>query len=109
MAKYEEQSEVLKQTLGLEWTPVAVSVSNSADERGDSSRKLLVCQAFDAVRREKTIINFSLENCICPVGKHFTGLEILPLETVAAVWTKRHRAYGSMEVALASVKGSLRF
>jgi uncharacterized protein (DUF169 family) len=105
MADFVEETDRVVKTLGLEWTPVAVSFSNSADERGDSARKLLVCQAFDAVRREKTIINFSLENCICPLGKHFTGLEILPLETVAAVWTKRHRAYGSMEAALASVKG----
>jgi uncharacterized protein (DUF169 family) len=104
MADFAEETDRVVKTLGLEWTPVAVSFSNSADERGDSARKLLVCQALDAVRREKTIINFSLENCICPGGKHFTGLEILPLEAVATVWTKRHRAYESMEAALASVK-----
>jgi uncharacterized protein (DUF169 family) len=104
MADFVEETDRVVKTLGLEWTPVAVSFSNSADERGDSARKIRVCEAFDAVRREKTIISFSLGNCICPGGKHYTGLGILPLETMAAIWTKTHRAYGSMETALASVK-----
>jgi len=34
MTKYEEQSEVLKQTLGLEWSPIAVTWSDKPDERG---------------------------------------------------------------------------
>lgn len=83
---------------------MAVKFSDSADARGDSTRKLRVCEAFDAVRRENVIINFSKENCICPGGRHFTGLEVLPLETVAAVWTKAHKAYESMDVAIASVR-----
>jgi len=104
LSSFEEDVEKTVKTLGLEWEPVAVKFSDSADERGDSTRKLRVCEAFDIVRRENVIINFSKENCICPGGRHFTGLEILPLETVAAVWTKRHRAYESMGTALTSVK-----
>jgi uncharacterized protein (DUF169 family) len=104
MSGFVEETNKIVQTLGLEWEPIAVSFSETADERGDSARKLRVCEAFDVVRRENSIINFSIDNCICPGGKHFTGLEILPPESVAAVWTKRHRAYKSLDVALSSVK-----
>ena len=103
LAKYGEQSDVLKQALGLEWSPVAVSFSDKPDERGEA-RRIRVCEAFNVVRRENVVLNFSKENCVCPGGRHFSGLELLPLDAAAGVWTKVHRAYESMEVALASVR-----
>lgn len=104
MSKFVGQAETIMRTLGLEWEPLAVRFSDEADARGDSTRKLRICEAFDVVRRERTILNFSKENCICPGGRHFTGLEPLPLETVAGVWTRGHKAYESMDVALASLR-----
>jgi len=49
-------------------------------------------------------LNLSKENCVCPGGKHFTGLQILPLEVVAAVWTKAHKVYDSIETAMKSIR-----
>lgn len=104
MSKFEEQSKKIVEALGLEWTPIAGRFSDKADEKGDSTRKLKVCEAFDVVRREGVVINFSNENCICAGGRHYTGLERLPPERIAAAWVEGHRAYESMEVALASLK-----
>lgn len=103
MSKFEGETEKIVETLGLIWEPVAVKFSNSVDERG-IERRIRVCEAFNVVRRENVIINFSKENCVCPGGKHYTGLEILPLKAVAGVWTKAHKAYESLDVALASIK-----
>jgi uncharacterized protein (DUF169 family) len=103
MSRFREKAETMVEALGLEWPPIAGKFADSADERGDNARKLRVCEAFDVVRREGVVINFSRENCICPGGRHFTGLESLPLERIATVWAKEHKAYESMDVAMASV------
>lgn len=102
MKNYAEQSSNLKQTLGLEWSPVAVTFSDTPDERGEA-RKIRICEGFNVVRRENVIINFSKENCVCPGGKHYTGLEILKPEAIAGVWTKVHKAYESMDIGLKSI------
>lgn len=104
MPKLVSESKEMMQALGLEWEPVAVRLQSTPDERGDSSRKIRICQAFDAVRRENVILNFSKENCICPGARHFTGLETMPLEKVAGVWTNVHKAYESVEKALESIR-----
>lgn len=104
MSKFEEQTIDIVGTLGLRWEPLAMRFSDREDPRGDSSRRIRVCEAFDAVRREGSIIDFTKENCICPGGKHYLGLEPLPPEIVAGVWTKAHKAYGSIDTAVASVK-----
>ena len=52
LSKLERNVEEVVETLGLEWEPIAVTFSDSLDERG-VSRKLRVCEAFDIVRREK--------------------------------------------------------
>ena len=103
MSKFEGLSDRITKSLALEWEPIALKFSDKPDGRGDSSSKLRVCEAFDSVRRENEIINFSKPNCVCPGGRHYLGLEILPVETVAAVWTKAHKAYESMGSAIISV------
>jgi uncharacterized protein (DUF169 family) len=103
LSQLERNVEAVVETLGLEWEPIAVTFSDSPDERG-VSRKLRVCKAFDVVRRENIIINFSKETCVCPGGRHFAGLELLPLKAVAGVWTKTHKAYKSIDVAVTSIK-----
>ncbi len=104
MSKFEEQTIDIVGALGLRWEPLALRFSDREDPRGDSSRRIRVCEAFDAVRREGSIIDFSRENCICPGGKHYLGLESMPLEIVAGVWTKAHKAFESIDTAIASVK-----
>jgi uncharacterized protein (DUF169 family) len=103
MSKFEEETEKIVGTLGLEWEPVAAKFSDSPDERG-SARRIRVCEAFDTVRRENVIINFAKENCVCPGGWYYTGLELLPLEAIAGVWTNTHKGFESMGVAVASMK-----
>ena len=104
MSRFREASEKIVEVLGLEWVPVAGKFSDSAVEGADSSRKLSVCEALDVVRRENVVVNLSKENCTCAGGRHFTGLEFLPQEAVAAVLAGRHKVYESLNVAVASVK-----
>jgi len=85
MSKFEEQTINIVGTLDLRWESLAMRFSDRGDPRGDSSRRLRVCEAFDAVRRESSIINFSKENCICLGAKYYAGLEPLPLGIVAGV------------------------
>ena len=103
MSRFEEKAQKIVEALGLKWAPVAGKFSDNADERGDKGRKLAVCEAFDVVRRENVVVNLSKENCVCPGGRHFIGLEFLSPERLATVLTKGHKAYESMDVALASV------
>jgi len=101
------KAEVKKtvETLGLKWTPIGGKFSAHPEEAGDSAIKLSVCEALDLVKRKNLVITLSKENCTCGGGRHFTGLEIVPIETLApAVATKRHRVYESADVALASIR-----
>jgi uncharacterized protein (DUF169 family) len=104
MSKFEEQAIKTVGTLGLRWEPMAIRFSDRGDPRGDSTRRIRVCEAFDAVRRENVVLNFSKDNCICPGARHYTGLEPLPPEIVANVWTKTHKAFESVNTALASIR-----
>jgi uncharacterized protein (DUF169 family) len=73
MTKYEEQSESLKQTLGLEWSPIAVTYSDEPDERGSLDKQPSVCQVLERVKEENVIVNLTKENLMCPGGKHYLG------------------------------------
>ena len=98
MTKYEEQSKLLKQTLGLEWSPIAVTWSDKPDERGSLDKQPSVCQVLEKIKEENIIVNLTRENCICPGGRHYLGLEVLPLHIIAMVWTKFHKTYKSQEI-----------
>jgi uncharacterized protein (DUF169 family) len=104
MTKYEEQSEALKKTLGLEWSPIAVTWSDEPDERGSLDKQPSVCQVLERVKEENVIVNLTKENLMCPGGKHYLGLEVLPLPAVAMVWTKFHKTYESQEIAEKQLK-----
>jgi uncharacterized protein (DUF169 family) len=104
MSKFKEEAQKIIETLGLKWAPIAGKFSDKAVEKGDSSRKLRICEAFDVVRRESVMLSISKENCTCAGGRHFIGLDPLSLERLATVLTTGHKAYESMEVATSSVK-----
>jgi len=104
MSKFEEEAKKMVAVLGLKWTPVAGKFSSDAKETKDSSRNLSICEAFELVKRKNLVLTISKENCTCFGGRHFAGMEILPLKTIApAVATKKHRVYESTDVALASI------
>jgi len=103
VSKFELEAQKLVEVLGLKWAPIAGRFSDNGEELGDS-KKLSICEAFDVIRRENIVLNISKENCTCPGGRHFTGLESMPLETIATVLTKEeHRVYESRDAAAASV------
>jgi uncharacterized protein (DUF169 family) len=104
MSKFEEQATKTVGTLGLRREPMAIRFSDRGDPRGDSTRRIRVCEAFDAVRRKNVVLNFSKDNFICPGARHCTGFEPLPPEIVANVWTKTHKAFESANTALASIR-----
>jgi uncharacterized protein (DUF169 family) len=105
MSRFEVEARKMVEVLGLRWAPIAGRFSAIAEENGDSARKLSVCEAFGVVKRENVVLNLSKENCTCPGGRHFTGLEFLPVETIASAVTKKgHRVYKSIDTAVASIK-----
>jgi len=103
--KYEAEVNKIVETLGLRWTPIAGKFSVHAKETGKSSLKLSICKAIQLVRRKNLVLALSKENCSCFGGRHFTGMEILPLETLApAVATAKHKVYESTKAALSSLR-----
>ncbi len=105
MPKFDLKVKKIMDLLDLNWTPIAGEFTNNADESGDSSKKLSICEAFDLVRRKNIVLNISKVNCTCAGGRHFTGLEFLPSESIASVLTKQgHKVYDSMNTAVASSK-----
>jgi uncharacterized protein (DUF169 family) len=104
MYKFKAEAKKIAEVSGLKWPPIAGKFSVKAPETGDSSRKLSVCEALDAVKRENVVLTLSKENCTCRGGRHFTGLEIMPLESLTpALVTEKHRVYESASIALASM------
>jgi len=104
MSRFEAEVKKMVEVLSLKWVPVAGKFSDAPEKNGDSSRKLSICEALDAVKRENLVLNLSKVNCVCAGGRHFAGLEFLPIETIAGVLTKKgHRVYESMDAAVTSV------
>ena len=105
MSRFAAETKKIVELLGLKWAPIAGRFSVGAEEFGDSSRKLSVCEAFSVARRDNLVLKLSKENCTCPGGRHFTGLESLPVNVIAtAVTSKEHKIYESMDAAVASIR-----
>ncbi len=104
MSRFKTKAKKIVEVAGLKWTPIAGKFSTHPDKAGDSGRKLSICDALNLVKRRNLVLSLSKENCVCPGGRHFTGLEIVPLETIApALITKRHKVYESTKIALDSI------
>jgi uncharacterized protein (DUF169 family) len=106
MSKFKTKVDKIVELLNLKWPPIACKFLVDAEETGESAlvRKTSVCEALDIVRREKTFLKLTKENCDCPGGRHFTGLQFLPLETIANTLTsKGHKVYESKSAATASI------
>lgn len=104
MHRFKTEAKKIVETLNLKWAPIAGKFLLKAEKIGDSTRKLSICEAFDVVRRENLVLNLSKENCVCPGGLYFTGLEFLPPESIAMTLTgKGHKVYESVDVAMTSI------
>ena len=69
---WQEYSQRLREVLGLEGSPIAVSYSLSPAREGKTG-KYFVCQALlDA--RDGAVISLSKESCLCPGGAWHLGL-----------------------------------
>jgi uncharacterized protein (DUF169 family) len=106
MPKFKRKVEKIVELLSLKWPLIAVKFLANAEETEENAltRKVSVCEALDMVRRDKSFLRLSKENCDCPGGRHFTGLQFLPQETIAKALTRKgHRVYESASVATASI------
>jgi len=102
--KFKAEARKIVEVLGLRWKPIAGKFTSKAGI-GYSTRKLSVCEALDVAKTEETVLILSKENCNCFGGKHFTGMEIIPLENIASVLsTNHHKVAESKEVALTSLR-----
>ncbi len=92
------------EALGLNWAPIGAKFSAKSDET-NKQRKVSICEAFNIVKHEGILLSITKETCVCPGGRHFTGLEILPIDVLApAIASKTHRVYESAIVASVSIK-----
>lgn len=105
MSKFKIEAKRITEVLGLKWTPIAGRFSDEAEKAGKSGRKMSICKAMHEARSNNVIISFSKKNCTCAGGRHFTGLEIAPIETFApSLTTEKHRVYDSTDTALTSIR-----
>lgn len=90
--------------LGLKWTPIGVKFSDNHNVE-PLTRNVSICDAIHIVKKEKIVLTLNKETCACAGGRHFTGLEILPIEKLApALTTQNHRVYESLGTALDSMR-----
>jgi uncharacterized protein (DUF169 family) len=104
LSKFETEAKRMIKALGLKRSPIGARFSDNSKEFDLSTDKVSICEAFSLVKNENVALTITKENCVCPGGRHFTGLEIFPIETLAPVLTtKKHRVYESTSVALSSI------
>lgn len=95
----QEAAREFEDTLGLDSCLIGVKYSGEPDPKGDTERKLAACEAIDAVRKEKTVINLSPESCNCIGGKYYLGLAPVPREQIIRVVMDVHKMFASEQLA----------
>ena len=95
----QEAAREFEDTLGLDSCLIGVKYSKESDPKGDTERKLAPCEAIDAVRREKVVVNLSPENCNCIGGKYYLGLAPVPREQILRVVMDVHKMFASEQLA----------
>jgi len=101
--KYEPKVEKIKNLLNLKWPPIAGKFTNDQNKKGDSLKKIAICEAIDFVRRKNSVLNISKVNCTCAGGRHFTGLQILRIESLApGLARQRHKVFDTTKTAVTS-------
>lgn len=70
---WQAYSRQLKDVLGLDGSPVAVTFRNTAAVHGKGTRTM-PCNAFYQAARKGVTFNMTVETCSCPGGATFLGL-----------------------------------
>jgi uncharacterized protein (DUF169 family) len=99
MSNHQLSAKEFEDVLGLESCLIGVKYDDKPDPRGDTSRKLAACEAVDVVRREKTVVNLSAENCNCLGGKYYLSLAPVPQDQIIRVVMDVHKMFTSEELA----------
>ena len=81
---WQDYARELKDVLGLDGSPVAVTFSNTPAAIGKET-KTMVCGAFYQAARKGVTFNVSSANCTCPGGATFLGLTVPTPERAASV------------------------
>jgi uncharacterized protein (DUF169 family) len=81
---WQDYARELKDVLGLDGSPVAVTFSNTPAANGKET-KTMVCGAFYQAARKGVTFNVSAANCTCPGGATFLGLTVPTPERAASV------------------------
>jgi uncharacterized protein (DUF169 family) len=95
----QEAAREFEDTLGLDSCLIGVKYSKESDPKGDTDRKFAPCEAIDAVRRERVVVNLSPENCNCIGGKYYLGLAPVPREQIIRVVMDVHKMFTSEQLA----------
>lgn len=104
MFRFEAEARTIVGLLKLKWSPLAGKFSARDKDTREFASKLSICEALDMVKRENLVLVISKRNCACAGGRHFTGLQIVPTETIAsALTTEKHRVYESTKTAITSI------
>jgi uncharacterized protein (DUF169 family) len=96
---YEAQANALREALGLEYSPVAVTFSDEPDPEGSMDKQVSACKALEKTLNDNVVLNLSKENLLCIGGKFYMGLDDLPLSVGVDIWTEYHKAFKSKKVA----------
>lgn len=96
---YEAQANDLREALGLEYSPIAITFSDDPDPEGSMDKQVSVCKALEKTLYDNAVLNLSKENLLCIGGKFYLGLDNLPLSVGVDIWTEYHKAFESKKVA----------
>jgi uncharacterized protein (DUF169 family) len=99
MSNHQDAAKEFEDVLGLGSCLIGVKYDDNPDPRGDTGRKLAACEAVDVVRREKTVVNLSAENCNCVGGKYYLALAPVPQDQIIRVVMDVHKMFTSEELA----------
>jgi uncharacterized protein (DUF169 family) len=81
---WQDYAKQLKDVLGLDGSPVAVTFSNTSAANGKGT-KTMACAAFYQAARKGVTFNITAENCSCPGGATSLGLSVPTPERAATV------------------------
>lgn len=95
----EAQANDLREALGLEYSPIAITFSDDPDPEGSMDKQVSVCKAIEKTLYDNAVLNLSKENLLCIGGKFYLGLDNLPLSVGVDIWTEYHKAFESKKVA----------
>lgn len=92
MVRFKKQAKKMIEALGLKSIPIGRKFADNYDEVNQLSKNISICEALKVVKDKKIILTITKETCNCRGGRHFTGLEILPIESLAPALTTKKQS-----------------